>query len=1017
MGAGKGIAEVSEDLGDGLDAFCRAMATRPFGSDDLGRALFEGDGRNPGFVGRRDGLLRDLAAAVNLLEGIGAGLVDAGGRYAEADGAILDDLGVRPTPRPPSPGTSAYPREYRLPEVAEDSPSTVREPSFVRQTAWFFEAVGLGCAWPDGDLHGVEALRDAATTMAHVVHQTAVDVGAHAGRVTGSGTGAATDAFGSAVRVVHGEHGLLEDVAHRCERLAAYCQTAVDAIVKARWHFAASAAFVLGLVAAASVLGPLSEAALARLIQLEGIGLAIVLRIIREAALGMAFSGGLDVVDQLFRPGSFKLSELADALWQGAIAGGLAGGANASLPALLRRAPSLTALADAVESPGWKGILPRFGTGGSVATLATATAGWAGGDDWDWRHAAEAGFGMAFVGAGAEGVRTALRAGRTALAARSSRMGPDWLNSAGRRWQDIKVATMLIPVAGIVVSIGASMKYLEDRRSPLFSQWRVGKGGAPFRILKLRTMPSSTGTDASMGSGDSRATAVGKVLRKFTIDELPQLVNILRGDMSLVGPRPLLAGDIDAMARVLGPVRFAEWYTAYTSSRPGLISMFGNESVRLVPQSDSYLRRRAELDIDYFHRASPALDREIVKATLNVGLTFVGQRPHESGASPQAHPAPADAASTARHDVPGPLGSGRNPLPTDVKKWWDTVPPDQRGPLLAAHPVHIGTADGIPAVVRDQANRAVLRDLETRLVQEHERARADAPHDGAAARRLRDLADRLDGIRAVRDRLASPPSAEHPRPYLLSLDPEGTGRVVIAFGNPDTAANVATYVPGAKSRLGSAGIHVRVGDAIALSASRAGSPSTAVVVWIGYPAPQTLGSAVSRRFADAAAPGLHRFQDGLRVTHQGPRSHQTVIGYSYGSVVIGHAARDGVLNADDLVFAASPGVGVGRAGDLRLAAVPPRDAGYRVHATIARWDFIRALRVHGPQPAGRRFGGRAFRSAPGTRGPWYFGGLSRKAHSDYWSIDNPALVQIGRIVAGQASESPEAVSDVLGNGL
>lgn len=308
-------------------------------------------------------------------------------------------------------------------------------------------------------------------------------------------------------------------------------------------------------------------------------------------------------------------------------------------------------------------------------------------------------------------------------------------------------------------------------------------------------------------------------------------------------------------------------------------------------------------------------------------------------------------------------------------------------------------------MVRDQANRVVLRDQEARLVQERDRITAAASQDGAAARRLRDLADRLDGIRAVRDRLAVPPSAEHPRPYVLSLDPEGTGRVVIAFGDPDTAANVATYVPGAKSRLGSAGIHMRVGDAIAWSASRAGSPSTAVVTWIGYSAPQTLTSAMARRFADAAAPDLHRFQDGLRVTHQGPRSHQTVIGYSYGSVVIGHAARDGVLGADDVVFAASPGVGTGRAGDLRLAAVPPRDAGYHVHATIARWDFIRAFGVHGPQPAGRRFGGQAFRSAPGTRGPWYFGGLSRKAHSDYWSIGNPALAQIGRIVAGQARET------------
>jgi hypothetical protein len=101
MGAGKGIAGVSEDLGRGVDTFWRAMAARPFVGDDRGRALFEGDRRNLGFVGLRDGLLRDLAAVVNLLDGMGAGLVSAGGRYVEADGAIVGDLGVQRQPRPP----------------------------------------------------------------------------------------------------------------------------------------------------------------------------------------------------------------------------------------------------------------------------------------------------------------------------------------------------------------------------------------------------------------------------------------------------------------------------------------------------------------------------------------------------------------------------------------------------------------------------------------------------------------------------------------------------------------------------------------------------------------------------------------------------------------------------------------------------------------------------------------------------------------------------------------------------
>jgi hypothetical protein len=411
MGAGKGVGEVSDELADGVDAFCRAVGGGSrFGSDDLGRALFEGDARSraPGFAGLRDGLLNDLAVAVNLLRGMGAGLVDAGGRYVEADGAIVDELGVQRRPIPSS-GATAGLGEYRLPEVAGGLPSTVPAPGFVLQAQWFFETVGLGCPWPDGDSSGVEALRDAAATMGRVLDHVAEMVAGHARRVTGSGFGEATAAFGAAARVVHGEGGLLEDLKRRCEQLAAYCQSGAAAIVKARWHFAASAVFVLSLMYAASVFGPLLEAAVVPLIRLEGLALQITLRMIREAAVGTAFSGGLDAIDQLFRTGHVDLGELGRALWQGAVAGGLMGGAHAGLPALLRRGAALTRLANAMESPGWKGISSRFLVGGTVGTAAMATTGAASGNGWDLKHAAETGFGMAFISTGGE---TASAAGR-----------------------------------------------------------------------------------------------------------------------------------------------------------------------------------------------------------------------------------------------------------------------------------------------------------------------------------------------------------------------------------------------------------------------------------------------------------------------------------------------------------------------------------------------------------------------------------------------------------------------------
>ena len=208
----------------------------------------------------------------------------------------------------------------------------------------------------------------------------------------------------------------------------------------------------------------------------------------------------------------------------------------------------------------------------------------------------------------------------------------------------------------------------------------------------------------------------------------------------------------------------------------------------------------------------------------------------------------------------------------------------------------------------------------------------------------------LNGLHAIENRLNAPDQGRH-QAFLIGLDINGNGKAVVSSGNPDTAANVATYVPGTGSELAKISGDMDRSDRMVNAAGRAGSPSTAVVTWIGYDAPPGITDAGSESYADNGKGGLSSFQDGLRATHQGELpSHNTVLGHSYGTTVVGHAARDGGLNADDLVFVASPGVGVNTANQLHLDGVDQAQIGQHVHSTVAEHDMINVTKCrHRPR--------------------------------------------------------------------
>ncbi len=129
-----------------------------------------------------------------------------------------------------------------------------------------------------------------------------------------------------------------------------------------------------------------------------------------------------------------------------------------------------------------------------------------------------------------------------------------------KRGFDLVVGTLLLTLTAPVMAIAWILSTLDTRRNGLFVQTRVGRGGQTFVMFKIRTMRSTGGSTVTTAT-DPRITAVGALLRRLKLDELPQLVNVILGQMSLVGPRPDVPGFADELE---GPDRIV------LSVRPGI---------------------------------------------------------------------------------------------------------------------------------------------------------------------------------------------------------------------------------------------------------------------------------------------------------------------------------------------------------------------------------------------------------------------------------------------------------------
>lgn len=186
--------------------------------------------------------------------------------------------------------------------------------------------------------------------------------------------------------------------------------------------------------------------------------------------------------------------------------------------------------------------------------------------------------------------------------------------AARQRVLDVTIAATALAVAAPILGLAALAIKLDDGGPILFKQQRVGRYGRLFTILKLRTMKTAASADALSPdkAGDSRITRVGKILRKTSVDELPQLINVLRGDMAIVGPRP----EMPFIVR-----KYLPWQHLRLLAKPGITGLWQTSVRSRVPL---HKPEATHIDLEYIRTASTTTDGRIVFKTFRVLVSTQG---------------------------------------------------------------------------------------------------------------------------------------------------------------------------------------------------------------------------------------------------------------------------------------------------------------------------------------------------------------------------------------------------------
>ncbi|WP_417476788.1 sugar transferase [Maricaulis sp.] len=211
--------------------------------------------------------------------------------------------------------------------------------------------------------------------------------------------------------------------------------------------------------------------------------------------------------------------------------------------------------------------------------------------------------------------------------AKATPIGHSAASQKVKRSADLLLSVILVVPVGLLLGVVILAVMIFDRQPVFYLQTRVGRRGQPFRCIKVRTMRLDA--DARLEqilaedpaaarqwrehqklSHDPRVTPIGRFLRKTSLDELPQLLNVFRGEMSLVGPRPIIADEID---------RYGADIAYYMAVRPGVTGLW-----QVSGRSRTSYARRVALDREYVENQSLAKDFSILFRTVRVVLTGEG---------------------------------------------------------------------------------------------------------------------------------------------------------------------------------------------------------------------------------------------------------------------------------------------------------------------------------------------------------------------------------------------------------